>query len=422
MPGADRAPGTRSPSSARKGTGDPAHEVLDGVELYKYRPYAPGGSALGFVVEYVVLVPRRRRGWCSGPGAGGRSTSIQACNPPDIFWPLGPLAARCATAPGSSSTTTTCAPSCTSRGSPTGLAAAPRPASLLERMHLPHRRPRHLDQRAPTATSPSPRGGKRPERRHGRAHRARPGASCARGPSRSRRCGAAARYLVAYIGVMGPQDGVDIVVRAADDDRPRARAATTSRSRSWAAGDCYDELVALRDELGLQDYVELHRAGCRTRPSSSVLSTADLGLSPDPKNPLNDVSTMNKTLEYMAFGLPVVAFDLRETRVSAGDAAVYAEPNDVDCYARAIVDLLDDEPRRRSRWARSAAQRDRARARRGRTSARLRRGLRPTARRHRRHRGRPGHGPTTSRGWTADDVRSRGQLSSSATARSSSAR
>ena len=56
---------------------------------------------------------------------------------------------------------------------------------------------------------------------------------------------------------------------------------------------------------------------------ADVLSTADVGLCPDPKNPLNDVSTMNKTMEYMAFGLPVVAFDLRETRVSAGEAASY---------------------------------------------------------------------------------------------------
>jgi glycosyltransferase involved in cell wall biosynthesis len=77
-----------------------------------------------------------------------------------------------------------------------------------------------------------------------------------------------------------------------------------------------------------------------------VMSTADVGLSPDPKNPLNDVSTMNKTMEYMVFGLPVIAFDLRETRVSAGDAAVYVQPNDEQQYAEAIVALLDDEPRR----------------------------------------------------------------------------
>ena len=67
-----------------------------------------------------------------------------------------------------------------------------------------------------------------------------------------------------------------------------------------------------------------------------------IGLSPDPKNPLNDVSTMNKTMEYMAFELPVVAFDLRETRSSAGAAAVYVTPNDIHEYAKAIVQLMDD--------------------------------------------------------------------------------
>ncbi len=57
---------------------------------------------------------------------------------------------------------------------------------------------------------------------------------------------------------------------------------------------------------------------------------------------------MNKTMEYMAFALPVVAFDLRETRFSAGDAAVYATPNDVGELARLLVELIDDEPRRRA--------------------------------------------------------------------------
>ena len=79
---------------------------------------------------------------------------------------------------------------------------------------------------------------------------------------------------------------------------------------------------------------------------ADYLSTADIGLCPDLKTPLNDVSTMNKTMEYMAFELPVVAFDLRETHVSAGDAGMYVTPNDVGEYARAIVELMDDEPTR----------------------------------------------------------------------------
>ena len=120
---------------------------------------------------------------------------------------------------------------------------------------------------------------------------------------------------------MGPQDGVDIVVRAADivvNKFGRDDIAFTL----IGSGDCFDDLVALRDELGLAGHVEF-TGRAPDELVARILSTADVGLSPDPKNPLNDLSTMNKTMEYMAFELPVVAFDLRETRVSAGDAAVY---------------------------------------------------------------------------------------------------
>jgi glycosyltransferase involved in cell wall biosynthesis len=143
---------------------------------------------------------------------------------------------------------------------------------------------------------------------------------------------------------MGPQDGVDIVVRAADivvHQLHRDDIAFTL----IGSGDCFDDLVALRDQLNLAGHVEF-TGRAPDELVARVLSTADLGLSPDPKNPLNDLSTMNKSMEYMAFELPVVAFDLRETRVSAGDAAVYVKPNDVRDYAAAIVELMDDEPKR----------------------------------------------------------------------------
>jgi glycosyltransferase involved in cell wall biosynthesis len=111
------------------------------------------------------------------------------------------------------------------------------------------------------------------------------------------------------------------------------------------SGDCFDELVALRDELGLQDHV--HFTGRVSDDElARIMSSADVGLSPDPKNSLNDASTMNKTVEYMAFGLPVVAFELHETRVSAGSAALYATPGNVEEFATTIASLLDDEPRR----------------------------------------------------------------------------
>jgi len=144
---------------------------------------------------------------------------------------------------------------------------------------------------------------------------------------------------------MGPQDGVDIILMAADTiirQFGRSDIAFTLIGK----GDCYEELLQLRDTLGLGDAVEF-TGRAPDELVARILSSADIGLSPDPKNPLNDVSTMNKTMEYMAFGLPLVAFDLHETRVSAKEAAVYAKPNEIDDYARKIVELLDDEHRRK---------------------------------------------------------------------------
>jgi glycosyltransferase involved in cell wall biosynthesis len=152
------------------------------------------------------------------------------------------------------------------------------------------------------------------------------------------------RFLVAYIGVMGPQDSVDIVVRAAEvvvHELGRDDIAFTL----MGSGDCFDDLVALRDELGLAGHVEF-TGRVPDELVTRILSTADIGLSPDRKNPLNNLSTMNKSMEYMAFELPVVAFDLYETRVSVGEAGIYVEPNEVREYAKAIVALMDDEPER----------------------------------------------------------------------------
>jgi glycosyltransferase involved in cell wall biosynthesis len=146
---------------------------------------------------------------------------------------------------------------------------------------------------------------------------------------------------------MGPQDGVDIVLRAADVI-VRLLHREDIAFTLMGSGDCFDDLVSLRDELGLGAHVEL-TGRAPDQLVADVLSTADVGLSPDPKNPLNDVSTMNKTMEYMAFELPVIAFDLRETRVSAGDAGVYVEPNDIEQYADAIVRLVDDHADRLKR-------------------------------------------------------------------------
>ena len=162
------------------------------------------------------------------------------------------------------------------------------------------------------------------------------------------------QHLAVYIGVMGPQDGVDIVVRAAAHlkyEQARSDIAITL----IGSGDCFDDLRHLATELAVDDIVRF-TGRAPDALVAELMSTADVGLCPDPKSPLNDVSTMNKTMEYMAFGLPVVAFDLTETRVSAQDAAIYAEPNDVKGFARAIADLIDD-PDERARMARRGRDR-----------------------------------------------------------------
>lgn len=151
------------------------------------------------------------------------------------------------------------------------------------------------------------------------------------------------RHLLAYLGVMGPQDGVDHALRALADLR--------SRRDDWhaifvGAGDVFDQMRALAARLDLGDVVEF-TGRIPNEQLLEILSTADVGLAPDPKNPLNDVSTMNKVVEYMAVGLPVVSYDLVEARVSAGDAAAYATANDAGEFAAAIEALLDDPGRRR---------------------------------------------------------------------------
>ena len=157
------------------------------------------------------------------------------------------------------------------------------------------------------------------------------------------------RHLAVYLGIMGPQDGVDLVLRALDV-LVREHGRDDLHVSLLGFGDCLDELVRLSSTLGLDDRVTFTgRADARV--ITEYLSTADIGISPDPKSPLNDVSTMNKTMEYLSFALPVVAFDLHETRVSAGDAAAYvpftgAPEADAAAYAAQLSELLDDPDRR----------------------------------------------------------------------------
>lgn len=332
-----------------KGPGDPSRAVLDGVELYKYRPYAPGGSKASFVAEYVYSFLATF--WLSLQAARkGRIDALQACNPPDIFWPIG-LVFRAIWGSRFVFDHHDLCPELYESRFPDGPSAVHSALLFLE-----HRTIATADHVIETNDSyrgvDIKRNGATPERstvvRTGPdPERLKPGEEA---PELRR----GRRYLAAYIGVMGPQDGVDIAIRVADvvvHELGRSDISFTL----MGSGDSWHDLLALRDELGLGDYVEM-TGRVPDETVAAVLSTADVGISPDPKNPLNDVSTMNKTMEYMAFALPVLAFDLRETRVSAGDAGVYATPNDVNEMAKLLVDLVDDEPRRKSMGAAGRAR------------------------------------------------------------------
>ncbi|MGA6161393.1 glycosyltransferase family 4 protein [Amycolatopsis magusensis] len=146
-------------------------------------------------------------------------------------------------------------------------------------------------------------------------------------------------HLLAYLGVMGPQDGVDYALRAL------ARLRDELGRTDWHAvfigsGDAFDDMVALSGELGLGEQVEF-TGRIPDEDLLRYLSAADVCLSPDPLNPLNDVSTMNKIMEYMAMSRPIVSFALREARVSAGEAALYAKADDEPEFAKLIAHLLD---------------------------------------------------------------------------------
>ena len=322
-----------------KGPGDPSFHEVEGIRIWKYAPPPPTAGQLSFVWEFaycwartLALVVQR--------AAGDGFDVIQACNPPDTYWALAApfklFGKRFVF-----DQHDLCPEVYASRFDS--------PSSILRRALLMFERATYAVADHVIATNESyretaiARGGVAPDRitivRNGpesdRFKRGSPVAAWRRGK----------RHLCAYLGMMGPQDGVDLAVRAAAAIQRAGR--HDVQFVFMGAGESFDGLVALADELGITESVTFTGL-VQDETIFEVLSTADVGLCPDPLNPLNDLSTMMKTMEYMAFALPVVAFDLKETKVSAGPAAVYVRPNDVEEFAQAILQLLDDRQRRAS--------------------------------------------------------------------------
>ncbi|HKQ26595.1 MAG TPA: glycosyltransferase family 4 protein [Burkholderiales bacterium] len=152
------------------------------------------------------------------------------------------------------------------------------------------------------------------------------------------------RFLVGYVGVMGKQEGIDYLLRAAHHI-VHELGRSDVQFGLVGGGTSLDEMKAYAVELGVADFVTFTG---RVPDSEllAMLNTADVCVNPDIANDMNDKSTMNKIMEYMALGKPIVQFDLTEGRYSAQLASLYARKNDAVDLAEKIIELLDDPARR----------------------------------------------------------------------------
>jgi glycosyltransferase involved in cell wall biosynthesis len=148
------------------------------------------------------------------------------------------------------------------------------------------------------------------------------------------------KFLVGYVGVMGDQEGIDLLLEAARHivhDLKR----TDIQFYIVGGGPSLERLRSLSRAMRLDDYV-VFPGRVPDDFLFKVLSTSDVCVNPDRVNAMNDKSTMNKILEYMALGKPIVQFDVTEGRYSAQDASLYAKPNDPIDFADKILQLLAD--------------------------------------------------------------------------------
>jgi len=316
----------------------PRRERIDGIDIYRYHPLLRRGGArrmaLSFAVSWLHTARLAATVW-----RRQRFQVIQACNPPDTYFPLAVLFR------------------------PFGvrfvfdqhdlcpeiyLDRVAQPSSLVHRALLAlerwtHRTAAHVvtvnesckdllvsrtgtprDQITVVRTGPDfarlQLAGRRAELKNGR------------------------RFLCAYLGIMGPQDGVELVLHAIDwvvhglgrDD---------IQFILLGDGQCLTDLKRLATELDIEPWLEF-TGWADDELISAALSTADLGLQPDRRTPFTEMCTMLKTVEYLSFGLPVVTFDLVETRRTARGAAAYVAEENAAGYAEMITELLDAPERR----------------------------------------------------------------------------
>ena len=312
-------------------------ETIEDVEIFRYPIPFEAKGALGFALEFV---------WCFAMTAGlslfvalfGRGFDLlHACNPPDTFWLLGRFWRLFGRRYVFDHHDLCPEMFAVKFGSDRGLLH--RGLLWLERQSMQAADIVITTNQSHKAIAVS-RGGKRPENvvvvRSGpdlaRFRRFPPCADYSRGQP----------HLLAYLGEICAQDGVDHMVRALK----HLRALRQDFHAIFIGGGPHQPAIkAYAEAEGVMGYATF-TGRVSDEELCRILSSATLGIDPDPKNPWSDKSTMNKVIEYMYFGLPVVAFDLHETRVSAGAAGAFAPADDDRALAGTIGALLDDAARR----------------------------------------------------------------------------
>ena len=319
---------------------DKPHEEIEGVHIYRYpEPPEAHSGALAYGREWggalwhmfrLARKVRRERGF----------DVIHGCNPPDLIWLLG-LRYRLAGVRYLFDHHDVC---------PELFEAKFGRKGLLHRIMLIWERLTFATASVSIATNESfrqvalTRGRMRPEdvftvRSAPRIEKFVPGPAdpAVRG---------GAQTVLGYVGVIGQQEGMDLLV-AAIDHLVRRMGHESLKAVIVGFGPHLEAVKADVAARGLEGHVEF------TGPLYGddllrVLNSIDIGVAPDPKNAMNDISTMNKVMEYMTLEKPVVQFDLTEGRASAGEASLYAKANDPADFAEKIAQLIED-PEARAR-------------------------------------------------------------------------
>ncbi|MDP3713013.1 MAG: glycosyltransferase family 4 protein [Mycobacteriales bacterium] len=331
------------------GAGDVRAEVLDGVRIHRYRAPREGRGPLGFAREFLVALLRMAH-LVVRVARRERVHVVQACNPPDTMFLIAGMLRLWQRTRFVYDQHDLCPEIFLSRGGTDG-ALLHRILVLLERFTFRladvvvfpneayRQRARALGRlRVPSYVVMS--GPRRDSMRAGP-----PQLELAQGRE----------HLLVYLGVMGPQDGVDHAVDALAELVHRHRLDVHCAFLGF--GDQRERLMVRAEELGLADYCSWPgRVG--PEQIKAYLSTASLGIAPDPANPLANVSTHNKVLEYMAHGLPMVCYALQETQRVAGSAAAVSLVQTPGALADVAARLLLDPEERRQRGLAARARLD----------------------------------------------------------------